>query len=226
MCVRQCLLRAACVIGGLASACVPSVSKASVFYSANFESGTSRPEWSSNQNYTIATNFTRFLGRYTNSAATLTVPQPARPNNDAPGPGGTTQLMLRFSLYIIDSWDGDETTHGPDRFIIRVNNEVIFSETFANQHPLQSYSGSPDVGPAHLGFDERWLDSIYTIAVPFDTASPTISVQFQGSGLHGSFNDESWGIDNVELSVVAVPVPGTAVVGMIGSLGLLRRRRR
>ncbi len=199
---------------------------ASVFYSTNFENGSNRAEWSSNQNYSTQASFTRFLGRYTNSGVTLTVPQPARPNNDVPGPGGATELLLEFHLYIIDSWDGSETTHGPDHFGIRVNNTVIFDETFANQHPLQSYERSADVGPVHMGYDARWLDSIYYMAVPFDTTSPTISIQFYGAGLHGSFNDESWGIDNVRLSVVPVPAPGAAWLGMLGAGAMLRRRRK
>jgi MYXO-CTERM domain-containing protein len=39
-------------------------------------------------------------------------------------------------------------------------------------------------------------------------------------------NDESWGIDNVNVSTVAVPAPaGVGLLG-VGALGMLRRRRR
>ena len=215
------LLAAASAVAGLASA-----SHAALFYSNNFESGTNFAEWSSNQQFTTATNFSRFMGRYTNSGVTLTVPQPARPNNDAPGPGGTTQLLLRFHLYVLDSWDGSDTTHGPDSFGIRVNNTLVFNETFANQHTYQSYDRDPDVGRAQLGFDQRWDDSIYYMAIPFDTAAPTISVQFFAYGLLGAVADESWGIDNVRLSVVSVPAPGAAGLGLVAGGFLLRRRRR
>lgn len=203
-----------------------SAADASVFYSTSFQGSADLPEWSSNQNYSTADNFTRFLGRYTNSTVTLTVPQPARPNGDVPGPGGTTQLLLQFHLYIIDSWDGNEPTNGLDHFGIRINGATVFDETFANQHNWQSYNRNPDVGRAHLGFDARWVDSIYYMSIPFDTTGPTLSVQFYAWGLLGAVADESWGIDNVQLSVVPVPAPGAAGLGLLGSSAMLIRRRR
>ncbi|MGE3107411.1 MAG: hypothetical protein AB7G11_00835 [Phycisphaerales bacterium] len=223
MCVRSLLVRSLAAAGVLSAL---SSANASIFYSQNFESGTNLPEWSSNQNYSTANTFSRFLGRYTNSGVTLSLPQPARPNNDAPGPGGSTQLLLEFHLYIIDSWDGSETTYGPDHFGIRVGSSLLFDETFANQHTFQTYDHDPNVGRAHLGFDERWMDSIYYMALPFDTASPTISLQFFAYGLHGAVADESWGIDNVRLSVVPVPAPGAAGLGLIAGAAAFRRRRR
>jgi hypothetical protein len=224
MCARPLLARLLAASALLAVS--SSAANATVFYSNNFENGSSYSEWSSNQQFTTATNFSRFLGRYMNSGVTLNVPQPVRPGNDQPGPGGATQLLLQFHLYIIDSWDGSEATNGPDHFGIRVNNTVIFDETFANQHAYQTYDAEPDVGRTQLGFDQRWDDSIYHMSIPFDTAAPTISVQFFAYGLLGAIADESWGVDNVRLSVVPVPAPGAAGLGLAAGSMLLRRRRR
>src|SRR5688572_11493270 len=75
----------------LAGLLVPAVltagANATLFYVNTFESGSSYPEWSSNQTYTERDPFTRFLGRYTNAGVTLTLNAPPRPRDEVPGGG-------------------------------------------------------------------------------------------------------------------------------------------
>lgn len=210
-----------------------AAANASIFYSNNFERGAQYAEWSSNQTFTTHASFSRFLGRYTNTTTTLTIPAPPI-TRDAPtspggeGGGGTPSprgYLLNFSFYCIDSWDGYEPTNGIDRFGIRVNNTTVFYESFANQHTGQSYAGRPVVGPTQLGFDGRWNDSIYYLSIPFYTDAPILSIDFFAHGLHGSMNDESWGVDNITLSSVPVPTPGGAALIALGGVFAIRRRR-
>lgn len=156
-------------------------------------------------------------------------PEPNPQPNPNPTPQTRLQLMLAFDLYVLDSWDGAEQTHGIDQFGVTVNGQQIFLESFANVHRLQSYQGTPVVDRQHLGFNSAYVDSIYRLSIPFDVSGADIArFQFAGSGLLGAMNDESWGIDNVTVSMelVTVPAPGAAGVLAMGALAGLRRRRR
>lgn len=219
-----------------------------LLYSNTFESGPIGSEWSSNTMRIHASPFTWFVGRYTeNQSVTLSLNAPPPANcggsgGGSGGGGGTTggggtsagggdttcfnQFFLTFDLFIIDSWDGYLTPHGPDFFQVFVNGSKIFEETFTNQHTYQSFR-APDVGPTHLGFNPAYKDSIYRdIMIPFEIGeASTINIKFRGQGLL-SLDDESWGIDNVRVSFTPVPSPGSAVLLAAGAaLTGLRRRR-
>ncbi|MCW5776150.1 MAG: PEP-CTERM sorting domain-containing protein [Phycisphaeraceae bacterium] len=152
-------------------------------------------------------------------------------NGGGGGGGGTTPYLaglVSFDLYIIDSWDGSSSVKGPDYFEVLINREVHFSETFTN-HPdgKQTYR-APDVGPKHLGYHAQWMDSIYRgVEVPFvlPTDASELLIDFRGVGLQG-YIDESWGIDNIRVTVELVPAPGTlGALGLAGALAARRRRR-
>ena len=206
---------AVCTLGGVAGA--------QVIYTQNFEAGSAWPEWSVNQT-TQSPTFTRFLGRFLGERATLGVELPPLPEGDGiAGPPEAASYLLEFSFYCIDSWDGSDANNGPDRFHVFINNEPIFSETFANQHQEQSYR-EPDVGRSHMGFHDSWFDSIYHIALPFVAPAGNVNIGFQATGLL-TMSDESWGIDNVRVSVIPAPgVAGVALVGL-GAFGGRKRRR-
>lgn len=198
---------------------------AQTVYFEDFENEASWPEWSTSVTAEAYPTFTRFLGRFINHRATLDVNLPALPqDNTIPGEGPTWSYVLDFSFYCIDSWDGSDTLHGPDRFQVLVNDEVIFSETFANQHGLQSFRGA-DVGPVQLGFDTRWMDSIYQISLPFSAPPGMNEISFEAMGLHGSMSDESWGIDNVHVRMALIPAPGAGMAALLG-VGVMGARRR
>lgn len=146
--------------------------------------------------------------------------------------------VLQFDLYVIDSWDGFEPTHGLDRFRVLLNQGTQFEEYFTNH-------GTPDVlGPqtyeprendivrTNFGF-ERWNDSLYRdVTVVFDASdldTQDAEITFQALGLQ-VINDESWALDNVRLSTTDdidayIPAPGTALP-LAGAGLLLGRRRR
>ncbi|OLD93521.1 MAG: hypothetical protein AUI36_46790, partial [Cyanobacteria bacterium 13_1_40CM_2_61_4] len=61
-------------------------------------------------------------------------------------------IDLRFLLAIIDSWEGSTTVNGPDRFIVTVDGQTRFSETFGSLPSVpQSYVPTPGVTPRLQG---------------------------------------------------------------------------
>ena len=80
-----------------------------------------RPEWS------VATTaeaplLSRFSGPYSTSVQTLTLT----------GLAAGTPHVLRFDLYVLDSWEGIDTTRGPDRFLVLADGLTLFDEAFSN----------------------------------------------------------------------------------------------
>ena len=211
-----------------------TVSLADLVYQNDFESGQYGAGWSANAHLDLAPTFTNFMGRYSentstvlNNSVSLTVP---RPSDDTGNPGsgsGSPSVIysLVFDFYCIDAWTGGSTATGPDKFEVFVNGANLFSHTFSNTGDPQTY-GSPTIGPAHLGFSAASLDSIYRdIRIDFAPGSATQFVfKWRSDGLPG-VPSASWGVDNIRLSYVVTPTPGsTALLGLAG-LAFARRRR-
>ena len=242
-----------CMTGILAVLGLAGLAQADqILYENNFQSRTLGNEWSSNSVLSDGEDgeiFTRFNGRYTNEATILTLTAVSNPGgigNESDGGGsdgghgggdgggggggggGAQRVVytLEFDFYAIDSWDGNYTGNGPDTFEVLRDNEMLFSETFANTHTGQSFR-QPDIGPENLGFSPAWKDSVYrdisvTFEIPDD--AETFSLRFRGVGLQ-SMIDESWGIDNVTVSYSVVPAPATLSAGGLMLLLSTRRRR-
>ena len=141
------------------------------------------------------------------------------------GGGVSYRLNVTFDLYVIDSWDGSESTYGVDKFLVRANNTLIFDESFTNQPGnRQSYAGAPQVGGVNLGFN-TFNDSIYrNISLDFTVAQGQPIVLLFTDTLNQINNDEAWGIDNVRVSYTVVPAPGA--LAMLGGMGAFAARRR
>lgn len=151
-----------------------------------------------------------------------------RRDGDGGGGGGSPYIagLVTFDLYIIDSWDGSSSVHGPDTFEVLINREVHFSETFTNLPDGTQTFRAPDAGPMHLGYHAQWMDSIYLgVEVPFVLPADAneLLIDFRGVGLQGMI-DESWGIDNVRVTIEHVPAPGA--IGAFGLAGVFAARRR
>lgn len=235
----------AALAAGLAAP-IAAAQQVEVLYSQNFETGTTFPGWST---HTVAHTpaFTRFLGRFSNERVTLTVELPQLPQTgdstgggeggggggeggggEGGGSGGGGELppwnfVLSFSFYCIDSWDGDDPLWGPDRFRVLIDNTPYLDELFGPYNPVRP----PDVGHAHLGFNDQHMDTIYQITIPFVVPAGVHQFHFEAEGLQ-ALNDESWGIDNVTIAMVRpIPAPGAAAAaGVLGVLTAARRRRR
>lgn len=187
-------------------------------YFTDFESGVGL-EWSSTTRSSTA-SFTNFLGRFANHRVNLTLDTIAG-----------AEYRLTYDFFAIDSWDGISANWGHDYFNVHVNDEEFFRAAFsngANQDWSQTVAGRPtEGGPGvNLGFNGSWSDSIYRgMSVDFLATSSVTTISFFGQGLQG-VNDESWGIDNVGVSMLSVPAPGGAALAACLAFGVAGRRTR
>lgn len=223
---RLALLLAAAIPAAGASADV-------LYYSNTFETNVLETGWGPTAKIENGLGaFSKYVGRYSentptilNNSVSLTLP---RATDDLGEPTGETTLYtLTFDFYAIDRWRGNDAALGPDKFEVFINTVNRFSYTFSNTGSGQTFR-APDVGPSLLGYNPADKDSIYrNISIPFDIGSaPTMVIKWRSDGLTGLSN-ESWGIDNVRISYVVTPSPGSlALLGLGGVFAGLRPRRR
>lgn len=152
---------------------------------------------------------------------------------------------LNFLLAVIDSWDGLTTSGGtvpPDFFNIQIDGGAPIQMSFDFRDPAdQGFipAGATQLSyGAHLGFSGNWEDGAYDMGTagvfsfPHSASTLTVSFFASGGGFQGGA-DESWGIDNLSVSIDArrgVPETGSTLLmlfsGLIGTLALKRRFAR
>jgi len=179
----------------------------SVVYSNNFETmGDPLTEWSVTTTDVTPVNNRRFLGQFGSQIITLTLQNlPAH-----------TTATLSFDLFVIRSWDGN---NDPDRFMVNVPNGPLLLDTTFSTHATQSYPGSYEASnPADTGacevdslgydFDDgQPMNAVYCdLGGTFAHSANTLIVDFRAI-LDTPGSNESWGIDNVEISVNACLAP-------------------
>ena len=158
-------------------------------YFTSFENGIGA-EWGVAQVVSTYSAFTKFTGRFDND------PQTLRLKGLTPGKAYT----LGFDFYAIDSWDG---TSSPDQFLVNINGNQAFLETFSNYNgdppsSPQSFASQPDGGRVNYGFS-GYVDAIYrNVEIAFTPTGSTAVITFQGRNLQ-NVDDESWGLDNVSV---------------------------
>lgn len=222
-------LLTACAI---ATACGQANAQWRTIYQNNFESRTLGTEWSTNAR-TVSNGeaFTVFNGNYANENIKLNIApvvEPGRGVGSGVGsPSSGPTYRLTFDLYVIDTWDGDEPNWGVDKLGVAVNGNNIFLESFSNHNLTNQTMRQPDVWGRKLGFSEPWNDAIYR-AVTLDFQVPSdvtrITIKWFDLGLQAE-GDETWGIDNINVSYNPVPAPG-AVATLLALPALSRRRRK
>ncbi len=213
-----------CLLGGLATR-----SHATVLYQNDFEVAAG-PEWS-NPVIDTTPSGRDFLGRFANELVSLTLG--SIPSH--------TFVSVEFDLYVIQSWDGNNTTFGPDVWDASVSggptlvhatfsNFTNFTQTYPASYPggnNPAFTGASEVGT--LGYTP-FGDSVYHFSFLLPHAASSLTINFSGLGLNfaGLGGDtERWGLDNVLVSTDA-PEPGVLLLlalGM-GALGLGRTRSR
>ena len=99
-----------------------------------------------------------FLGEYGND--TLTLSLDALPTH--------ATATVSFSLYLIRSWDGNDTTVvngdplGPDHWNLGIGSMTLFDQTFSNGNPAgQSYSPSPGAISCNAGYNAVYPAGTY-----------------------------------------------------------------
>ncbi|MEQ9234313.1 two-partner secretion domain-containing protein [Coleofasciculus sp. E2-BRE-01] len=189
-------------------------------YSDDFETEIS-DVWSNTSTDITPKGNRRFLGRFSgNDAATLTL------DNLPPH----SQATVSFDLFLIQSWDGnaevccDGLIIGPDIWELSITGgQTLLHTTFGNPEPNfprdQAYPGEFPGGqyPGGTGSvkDELGyfsIDSVYRFSFPFLHNNDVLQLNF-ASALPGytGIQDESWGIDNVRVSVQPIVTSSTEI---------------
>lgn len=193
----------------------------------------------------------RFLGQF-GGADTVSLSLSGLPSG---------MITISFDTYFIRSWDGNDTTFGPEFFAVSTNTGLtLLYDTFSNGNPAgQSYVGNGIKAPAYqfssntsmtgslqqysLGYffydwpnSEKYetdnligeaMDSVYHFDFSFLNTEDDLEFIFAGIGLQSdwvtapngdTYRDESWGLDNVKVSV---PEPSSLILLISSLFGLI-----
>ncbi len=189
-------------------------------YTNNFEAAGPLPEWSDGTR-SITPSGRNFLGEFGDQTVSLTLPSQ---------PAGTS-ITVAFDLYIIRTWDGNNTTFGPDSWQLAVqggptltrttfsnHTDPQFGNLFDQSYPAQ-FTNPVTHNPAKSGADERDTlgygtgfqgDSVYHLSYTFDHPGGPLTLNFTGD-TDSPVGNESWGLDNVIVSYS----PNTGLAGFI-----------
>ena len=193
-------------------------------YTNNFE-GSVGSEWSSTTTSVTPVGARGVLGEFENETVTLTLG--SLPQHDS--------TTVSFDLFLIRSWDGTLPgslgTYAPDIWSLQVGGgDELLRTTFGNfdgPGDSQAYPDSYPGGshPHGTGASEIqtlgyfWLggsfplDSVYNFSFTFPHTANELALEFAASMAETVvpiIDNESWGLDNVEISINPVPEPSTS----------------
>jgi hypothetical protein len=230
---------------GFCAVVLAAPAQALVIYENDFQAAVGS-EWSKSTIENTPTPYPTgprsFLGQFGNETVTLTLG----------GLPAHTAVQLDFDLYLIRSWDGSSGgaplyDFGNDVFRVAVQGgPLLLAETFSNGNPAGQSYGPNANNPAFTGAAETYslgyvfndgtinqvMDSVYRFNFLFSDTRNLVAFDFSAFGLQG-LDDESWGLDNVRVSLLGMPTravdePATLAllgIGLLGA-GLARRRLR
>jgi hypothetical protein len=200
------------------------VANGDVIYSNDFESVVGS-QWSNTSTDITPVGNRQFLGQFANDDAVSLSLNNLSAHNSA---------TISFDLYVIQSWDGTSTDCGPDTWQLSMDNgPVLLNTTFSNTGDdghMQSYSGSSSSGGEYdaqtgaseintLGY-EFYGDSVYKLSFTFNHTGDSLKLNFAGFGLQ-DVDDESWGLDNVTVSVSDAAIPEPSTVAIFAVMGFV-----
>ncbi len=191
-----------------------------VAYSQDFEKEIGG-EWSSTTKSVTPKGENGFLGEFCNDKVTLSLDKLPKHK----------YIRLSLDLYVIRSWDGNFVKTawgemvGPNVVTIGVRGgAVLMNASFANiseYNQKQSYPDSygfanydPCTGVAaknSLGFifyKKFEMDAVYRLSFVLPHSEEAVKIDFSAASLQNA-DDESWGIDNVEVTLYEGPPSGS-----------------
>lgn len=121
---------------------------------------------------------------------------------------GYDYAVVEFDMHAIDSWDNEE-------FIIFVDGNPISASTFnwqqdgvtgvwSTSDPNYAITITPNGSRSQQGYNNGWSDQSFSVSVQVANPGPSMSLGF-GSTLNQSLGDESWGVDNVQVTSTNAP---------------------
>ena len=193
-------------------------------YNNNFEGEVPSEELSHTSTDVTPKGNRRFLGQFGNDNVSIGLDNlPAH-----------TTATVSFDLFIIRSWDGNDTTWRPDIWNLSIDGgQTLLNTTFSNHNfalgsepgypQFQSYPANYDPknivnNPARQGAIETpnslgyefylWpisqtkpFDSVYSLSFTFNHSDSNLKLNFSTGSLGGGLDDESWGLDNLDVLV-------------------------
>ena len=178
-----------------AGAATSTEAAARVVYANDFE-GAVGHEWSNRSVDVTPAGSRRFLGPFGSTAVSLNLA-------DLPA---HVEAALAFDLYVIRSWDGNDTIVGPDVFDVRVAHGAnLLHTTFANAgahdsnrqaypdaHPGGShppYTGAAEVETLGYVYGGVGRSAVYRLAFRFPHSVSTLGLTLSASGLEALANE-------------------------------------
>lgn len=181
-------------------------------YSEDFQ-GSVGPEWSPSRTSVTPLGGRRFLGGFASEGVSLTLD--SLPQHDT--------VTVSFDLFILLSWDGNDTFYGPDVWRLRVeggptlletsfsNDDVPYVPSFSQSYPgafadtERSFPGlTGAIEKGTLGYPDLTGyqgvgDSVYRVSFTFPHTGGTLKLRFED--LPRPDANEQWGLDNVRVTV-------------------------
>ncbi|MEX0939237.1 MAG: hypothetical protein WDZ59_15350 [Pirellulales bacterium] len=190
-----------------------------VIYENDFE-GAVGTEWSSTATDVTPVGARRFLGQFASdrdNEVFLTLSDiPEHP-----------YLQIEFDLFIIRSWDGDSTTFGADLWELSVvDGPTLESRRYSQEHRFADVTEEDTLGYLWNGLPTV-ADSVYHRSYTFPHSEDSVVFRFFAETDRGVTN-ESWGLDNVRVSLVPEPSSGSLVIiaSCMASFAFFCRNRR
>lgn len=149
-----------------------------------------------------------------------------------PGLAKHSLVLIKFDLYIHDSWGGNNTgtkdnTDGPDIWQLKIDNEAVINTTFSNSECLATYclqQSFPKNYPFHYdpGAAATRTDlpgrcrldgnfkgtSLYRIEKIFNHSGSDLDLEFKDllkqNNTLDKLCDESWSLDNLSVSIITI----------------------
>lgn len=126
------------------------------------------------------------------------------------------EVTIAFDLYIIRSWDGLADSGS---WHMELDDQEVISTDFSNDEKRQTWpdnhpfgdnpGGSGAAATDSLGYwygeESNLADSTYHVERTFGHEGPILWLDFLGRDLQG-IEDESWGIDNVVVTISRTPL--------------------
>lgn len=165
----------------------------------DFEGGASG--WSDTTTDATETGaFTEFLGRFSGMAGAQAVSKTFALSGDQ------DTVQVSFDFYRIDSWDGEHLSIYIDDVAVLTHQlwpgslNAASSGSFAGgRYSIETLSEDSNLGFRNQGtYDD---DAIYRYTLTLDAYTGTVVKLGFGADINGGLGDESWGIDNVSVSV-------------------------
>ncbi|WP_206758544.1 putative Ig domain-containing protein [Nostoc punctiforme] len=186
-------------------------------------------EWSNSRIDTTPIGNRHFLGQYGGIVESTTNRQTSLSLNNL---GIHDSVTVDFDLYLLNSWDGNlQAFYSPDRWKLQVRGgQTLLDTTFMNSYlsnrqtlsqsyPDNYFASGTILNPAFTGATEvetlgynlygGWRDSVYHLQYTFEHTDSNLILDFIG-GTDEVISNESWGIDNVKVSV---GLPKQGIVG-------------